>query len=197
MFLNKLRKLTDVSYSSSIATLNSDVYCGLNIVKLNLCCYLCTNCGHAFIPSFYCLSGACLINPANLTASHTLYCASNFIDLKNQFIFLPLCLVTYNGELYIFGGYNAHLDRHFNDLWKFNPGDSVFLYQNGSAYWAFLFFAPCMVICFWVTCIDDSFTSIEEMQHGYCELVLTHFHPPSLGGHVDNPLLLSLVLHHV
>lgn len=28
---------------------------------------------------------------------------------------------TYNGELYIFGGYNARLDRHFNDLWKFNP----------------------------------------------------------------------------
>ncbi|XP_016149383.1 kelch domain-containing protein 3-like isoform X1 [Sinocyclocheilus grahami] len=27
----------------------------------------------------------------------------------------------YNGELYIFGGYNARLDRHFNDLWKFNP----------------------------------------------------------------------------
>ncbi|MBN3292068.1 KLDC3 protein, partial [Polypterus senegalus] len=26
-----------------------------------------------------------------------------------------------NGELYIFGGYNARLDRHFNDLWKFNP----------------------------------------------------------------------------
>uniref|UniRef100_A0A1A8HJL8 Kelch domain containing 3 n=1 Tax=Nothobranchius korthausae TaxID=1143690 RepID=A0A1A8HJL8_9TELE len=28
---------------------------------------------------------------------------------------------TYNGELFIFGGYNARLDRHFNDLWKFNP----------------------------------------------------------------------------
>uniref|UniRef100_A0A4W6CGP6 Kelch domain containing 3 n=1 Tax=Lates calcarifer TaxID=8187 RepID=A0A4W6CGP6_LATCA len=28
---------------------------------------------------------------------------------------------SYNGELYIFGGYNARLDRHFNDLWKFNP----------------------------------------------------------------------------
>ncbi|KAF5880274.1 kelch domain-containing protein 3, partial [Clarias magur] len=27
----------------------------------------------------------------------------------------------YKGELYIFGGYNARLDRHFNDLWKFNP----------------------------------------------------------------------------
>lgn len=27
----------------------------------------------------------------------------------------------YNGELYIFGGYNARLDRHFNDLWKFSP----------------------------------------------------------------------------
>lgn len=31
--------------------------------------------------------------------------------------------VAYNGELYIFGGYNARLDRHFNDLWKFNPGE--------------------------------------------------------------------------
>ncbi|XP_045566372.1 kelch domain-containing protein 3 isoform X1 [Salmo salar] len=28
---------------------------------------------------------------------------------------------SYNGELYIFGGYNARLDRHFNDLWKFKP----------------------------------------------------------------------------
>ncbi|KAG9338070.1 hypothetical protein JZ751_027146 [Albula glossodonta] len=27
----------------------------------------------------------------------------------------------FNGELYIFGGYNARLDRHYNDLWKFNP----------------------------------------------------------------------------
>ncbi|XP_066106306.1 kelch domain-containing protein 3 isoform X2 [Saccopteryx bilineata] len=27
----------------------------------------------------------------------------------------------YNGELYIFGGYNARLNRHFHDLWKFNP----------------------------------------------------------------------------
>ncbi|KAG5855561.1 hypothetical protein ANANG_G00050350 [Anguilla anguilla] len=25
------------------------------------------------------------------------------------------------GPLYIFGGYNARLDRHYNDLWKFNP----------------------------------------------------------------------------
>ncbi|XP_037394361.1 kelch domain-containing protein 3 [Pygocentrus nattereri] len=31
----------------------------------------------------------------------------------------------YNGELYIFGGYNARLDRHFNDLWKFNPGEFI------------------------------------------------------------------------
>lgn len=28
---------------------------------------------------------------------------------------------SYNGELYIFGGYNSHMERHFNDLWKFNP----------------------------------------------------------------------------
>lgn len=41
-------------------------------------------------------------------------------------LFSFLCLVSYNGELYIFGGYNARLDRHFNDLWKFNPGDSPF-----------------------------------------------------------------------
>lgn len=34
-------------------------------------------------------------------------------------ILLP---VGYNGELYIFGGYNARLNRHFHDLWKFNPG---------------------------------------------------------------------------
>uniref|UniRef100_K7F2R7 rRNA biogenesis protein RRP36 n=1 Tax=Pelodiscus sinensis TaxID=13735 RepID=K7F2R7_PELSI len=27
----------------------------------------------------------------------------------------------YNGELYIFGGYNARLNRHFHDLWKFDP----------------------------------------------------------------------------
>ncbi|MEQ2262112.1 hypothetical protein XENORESO_014042 [Xenotaenia resolanae] len=34
----------------------------------------------------------------------------------------------YNGELYIFGGYNARLDRHFNDLWKFNP--EAFLWKK-------------------------------------------------------------------
>ncbi|XP_033874044.1 kelch domain-containing protein 3 isoform X3 [Acipenser ruthenus] len=28
---------------------------------------------------------------------------------------------SYSGELYIFGGYNARLDRHFSDLWQFNP----------------------------------------------------------------------------
>uniref|UniRef100_A0A8B9Z4E1 rRNA biogenesis protein RRP36 n=1 Tax=Buteo japonicus TaxID=224669 RepID=A0A8B9Z4E1_9AVES len=28
---------------------------------------------------------------------------------------------SYNGELYVFGGYNARLNRHFHDLWKFNP----------------------------------------------------------------------------
>lgn len=39
------------------------------------------------------------------------------------FIVYYLCAVAYNGELYIFGGYNARLDRHFNDLWKFNPGE--------------------------------------------------------------------------
>uniref|UniRef100_A0A7M4END2 rRNA biogenesis protein RRP36 n=1 Tax=Crocodylus porosus TaxID=8502 RepID=A0A7M4END2_CROPO len=27
----------------------------------------------------------------------------------------------YNGELYVFGGYNARLNRHFHDLWKFDP----------------------------------------------------------------------------
>ncbi|KAM9808465.1 kelch domain-containing protein 3 isoform 2-T3 [Syngnathus typhle] len=27
----------------------------------------------------------------------------------------------YKGELYIFGGYNANVDQHFNDLWKFSP----------------------------------------------------------------------------
>ncbi|XP_063300283.1 kelch domain-containing protein 3 [Pelobates fuscus] len=27
----------------------------------------------------------------------------------------------YHGELYIFGGYNARLNRHFQDLWKYNP----------------------------------------------------------------------------
>uniref|UniRef100_A0A4W3HQQ3 Kelch domain containing 3 n=1 Tax=Callorhinchus milii TaxID=7868 RepID=A0A4W3HQQ3_CALMI len=30
---------------------------------------------------------------------------------------------THNGQLYIFGGYNARLDRHFNDLWKYSPGE--------------------------------------------------------------------------
>lgn len=34
--------------------------------------------------------------------------------------------VSYNGELYIFGGYNSHMERHFNDLWKFNPGKPIF-----------------------------------------------------------------------
>ncbi|KAF7252358.1 Kelch domain-containing protein 3 [Varanus komodoensis] len=34
-------------------------------------------------------------------------------------------LVGYNGELYIFGGYNARLNRHFHDLWKFDPVSST------------------------------------------------------------------------
>lgn len=38
---------------------------------------------------------------------------------SSRFSLLP---VGYNGELYIFGGYNARLNRHFHDLWKFNPG---------------------------------------------------------------------------
>ncbi|KAJ1147306.1 hypothetical protein NDU88_000187 [Pleurodeles waltl] len=31
----------------------------------------------------------------------------------------------YNGELFVFGGYNARLNRHFHDLWKFNPGEAL------------------------------------------------------------------------
>ncbi|KAF3842308.1 hypothetical protein F7725_024259 [Dissostichus mawsoni] len=65
---------------------------------------------------------------------------------------------SYNGELYIFGGYNARLDRHFNDLWKFNPGDSPFLRQIGNPCCGAVepccilyhswerFFAKCMII---------------------------------------------------
>ncbi|XP_078255008.1 kelch domain-containing protein 3 isoform X2 [Rhinoraja longicauda] len=33
----------------------------------------------------------------------------------------------YNSELYIFGGYNARLDWHFNDLWKYNPETATWL----------------------------------------------------------------------
>ncbi|XP_040190829.1 kelch domain-containing protein 3, partial [Rana temporaria] len=29
--------------------------------------------------------------------------------------------VAYQGELYVFGGYNARLNRHFQDLWKYSP----------------------------------------------------------------------------
>ncbi|KAG8431801.1 hypothetical protein GDO86_019888 [Hymenochirus boettgeri] len=29
--------------------------------------------------------------------------------------------VAYRGELYVFGGYNARLNRHFQDLWKYTP----------------------------------------------------------------------------
>ncbi|XP_018431198.1 PREDICTED: kelch domain-containing protein 3-like [Nanorana parkeri] len=29
---------------------------------------------------------------------------------------------SYHGELYVFGGYNARLNRHFQDLWKYTPG---------------------------------------------------------------------------
>lgn len=43
-------------------------------------------------------------------------------DSNRVFSVSFLYAVAYNGELYIFGGYNARLDRHFNDLWKFNPG---------------------------------------------------------------------------
>lgn len=55
-------------------------------------------------------------------------CASCVVDLNDKtrnwiFIVYYLYAVAYNGELYIFGGYNARLDRHFNDLWKFNPGE--------------------------------------------------------------------------
>ncbi|XP_018431199.1 PREDICTED: kelch domain-containing protein 3-like isoform X1 [Nanorana parkeri] len=28
---------------------------------------------------------------------------------------------SYHGELYVFGGYNARLNRHFQDLWKYTP----------------------------------------------------------------------------
>ncbi|KAG9472823.1 hypothetical protein GDO78_016755 [Eleutherodactylus coqui] len=29
---------------------------------------------------------------------------------------------SYRGELYVFGGYNARLNRHFQDLWRYTPG---------------------------------------------------------------------------
>lgn len=35
--------------------------------------------------------------------------------------------VTYNACLYIFGGYNANMNRHFNDLWKYDPGKEYFV----------------------------------------------------------------------
>lgn len=31
----------------------------------------------------------------------------------------------YNGQLYIFGGYNGLLGEHYNDLWCFNPATNV------------------------------------------------------------------------
>lgn len=63
-----------------------------------------------------------------------MYCcgATDDHDIQhNENVFLLLFSffpVSYNGELYIFGGYNAHLDRHFNDLWKFNPGEELCIY---------------------------------------------------------------------
>uniref|UniRef100_A0A8C2I783 Kelch domain containing 3 n=1 Tax=Cyprinus carpio TaxID=7962 RepID=A0A8C2I783_CYPCA len=52
------------------------------------------------------------------THTHTQNCVC--VLFKSDFLCFSL-KVAYNGELYIFGGYNARLDRHFNDLWKFNP----------------------------------------------------------------------------
>lgn len=50
-----------------------------------------------------------------------------FLSITPTFGVILTCLfsdftVGYNGELYIFGGYNARLNRHFHDLWKFDPG---------------------------------------------------------------------------
>ena len=30
--------------------------------------------------------------------------------------------VEFDGNLYIFGGYNGQHNKHFADLWKFDPG---------------------------------------------------------------------------
>uniref|UniRef100_A0A8C2Q7Y6 Kelch domain containing 3 n=1 Tax=Cyprinus carpio TaxID=7962 RepID=A0A8C2Q7Y6_CYPCA len=55
------------------------------------------------------------------THTHTLSLSLCVVVVVNL-SFLCFCLkVAYNGELYVFGGYNARLDRHFSDLWKFNP----------------------------------------------------------------------------
>ena len=40
---------------------------------------------------------------------------------------LMFFLVAYNDNIYIFGGYNGQLNKHFADLWKFDPGNKLLL----------------------------------------------------------------------
>lgn len=95
-----------------------------------------------------------------------------------------MCVVTYNGDLYIFGGYNAHLDRHFNDLWKFSPGNSSNWGGKHVKFFKLLHFWCCSFLCW--ACVgflllghrsDDGLTSPEDMPQ--CWFTLTHFSPPS------------------
>lgn len=105
-----------------------------------------------------------------------------------MFLFSILLLVTYNGELYIFGGYNARLDQHFNDLWQFNPGDSL---------WSHVDRENCLCCCFLIIslvcdecyCFLAAVTSVYPCR-GNAALAVTQFLHYSCGeGHADNPLL--------
>ena len=58
-----------------------------------------------------------------------LFCSSGqcfdghfLILLTRNFTFLLHFTVTYRGDIYIFGGYNGQLKKHFSDMWKFDIG---------------------------------------------------------------------------
>ena len=46
---------------------------------------------------------------------------------------LDLLVVSYRGELYIFGGFDGFHNIHFDDLYKFNPGETIHTYLPPSA----------------------------------------------------------------
>jgi len=90
--------------------------------------------GITFLICFCDYSFVCKLQNIKIVNFHlfSIACSShNWLNDWSFVLFSFLCLVSYKGDLYIFGGYNARLDRHFNDLWKFNPGNSQLLWPIG------------------------------------------------------------------
>lgn len=87
---------------------------------------------------------------SNLCSQNHIKCSTSHI-IKNKYskVFLfcrtllshDLFTVEYNGRLYVFGGYNGVVNRHFNDLHMFDPGNYIHVSQNylrwSNLIWAF------------------------------------------------------------